>query len=202
MKILVIDNFDSFTYNLVQICEETGNDVVTYRNDSGIHVIEKEKPEMIVISPGPSSPKNAGMSEEVIRQYHAKIPMLGVCLGHEAILESFGTDLRQLSIDEIVHGGSTPIRHDGKTIFTGLPQDFQATRYHSLGAYQDDVRSPLEVSAVTDSQSGKRIVMGVRHRQYPVEGLQFHPESVLTMRDGFGEKLIRNALTYLAGSKI
>ncbi|MBI2664806.1 gamma-glutamyl-gamma-aminobutyrate hydrolase family protein [Candidatus Woesearchaeota archaeon] len=202
MKILMIDNADSFTYNLVQILEETGNDVVTYRNDAGLQVVEKEKPQLIVISPGPSRPENAGMSMEVVSQYHKKVPMLGVCLGMEAMLAFFGTDLKELSLDEIVHGGSTPIMHDGKTIFAGLLQGFQGTRYHSLGAYADDVKNPLEVSAYTTAPNGREIAVGVRHKEHPVEGIQFHPESVLTMRGGVGEKIILSGVRYLTGNKI
>lgn len=206
MKLLMVDNFDSFTYNLVQIVEELGHDVVTYRNDAGLYVVEKENPDGIIISPGPSSPKNAGMSMKVIEQYAGKRPIFGVCLGMQAMAEVFGTRIRPLSIDEIIHGGSTPIIHDGKTIFTGLKQGFHATRYHSLGAYKDEVttqvESPLEVSASTVTQGGREIVMGMRHKQYPVEGIQFHPESVLTLRGKAGVKLLQNAIDYVFRSNI
>ncbi|MEK6853732.1 MAG: aminodeoxychorismate/anthranilate synthase component II [Nanoarchaeota archaeon] len=202
MSILMVDNFDSFTYNLVQLLTEAGKMVVTYRNDAGLEVIERETPELIVISPGPSSPGEAGMSMEVIRKYAGQIPIFGVCLGMQAMAEVFGTRIKPLSIDEIVHGEATKITHDGMTIFAGLPQLFKATRYHSLGAYPEEVTGDLEVSATTTAPNGRNIVMGLRHKKYLVEGVQFHPESVLTMRDGVGEKLVRNAVNYLAGSKL
>lgn len=202
MTILMVDNFDSFTYNLVQIFTEAGQKVVTYRNDAGLEIVEKEKPKLIVISPGPSTPQNAGMSMELVKKYKGKIPILGVCLGHQVIAEEGGTPIRPLSIDNIVHGGASPIKHDGQTIFAGLPQGFQATRYHSLGAYKEEVSGDFEVSATTAAPNGKEIVMGLRHKKYAMEGVQFHPESVLTMRNGVGEKLVRNAINYLTGSKI
>lgn len=202
MTVLMIDNFDSFTYNLVQLFSEAGQKVVTYRNNAGLEVVEREKPDLIVISPGPSTPQNAGMSMELIRQYGSKIPMLGVCLGMQAISEVFGTPIRPLSIEEIIHGGASPTKHDGKTIFAELPQAFQAARYHSLGAYAETVKGDLEVSATTTAPNGKEIVMGLRHRKYLIEGVQFHPESVLTMRGGVGEKLVRNAVNYLIGNNI
>ena len=202
MTILMIDNFDSFTYNLVQILEDAGQKVVTYRNDAGIEVIAEESPSLIVVSPGPSSPKEAGMSMEVIQKYAGHIPIFGVCLGMQAIAEVFGTRIEPLSIDEIVHGEATKILHDGRTIFAGLPKGFEATRYHSLGAYREEVAGQLEVSATTTAPNGKEIVMGLRHKRYAVEGVQFHPESVLTMRGGVGAKLIQNAISYMAGSNI
>ncbi len=196
MTILMIDNYDSFTYNLVQLFTETGQKVVTYRNDAGLEVVEKENPELIVISPGPSTPQNAGMSMELVEKYAGKIPIFGVCLGMQAIAEVFGTPIRPLSIDEIVHGGASPIKHDGRTIFAGIPQGFKAARYHSLGTYAENVGGDLQVSATTTAPAtNKEIVMGLRHVKYRVEGVQFHPESVLTLRGENGHKLIQNVIS-------
>ena len=219
----MIDNQDSFTYNLVQYFRERGGNVVVYRNKARIGVIEEdikdETPSLIVISPGPSTPQNSGISTEVVRKYAGKIPIFGVCLGMQVIAEAFGTKISRL--EEIVHGGASPIHHDGKTIFDGLPQGFLAGRYHSLGAYTHQVKGPLEVSASTisspkgrpepdthafmtgepmvlDHYSGeRRIVMALRHKEYPIEGVQFHPESVLTMQYRIGEKMITKVASYL-----
>src|SRR3989344_2829293 len=160
-KVLMIDNFDSFTFNLVQYFKEAGTEVVTYRNNSGLDVIEKEKPDLIVISPGPSNPYHAGMSMEAVNAYSGRIPIFGVCLGMQVIAECFGTRigrLDQMATEEgksnaIIHGGASIIEHDGKTIFEGLPS-FNGGRYHSLGVLNKNVMSPLEVSASTPFPEG------------------------------------------------
>ena len=172
--IVVIDNYDSFTYNLVQYLGEMGNELRVFRNDRvSLEEIEALKPTHIVISPGPGTPHDAGISETVVQCFHKKVPILGVCLGHQAIGEVFGG--RIVRAPSLMHGKTSQILHDSKTIFRGLPQGFPATRYHSLVV--TDIPACLEVSAQT--QDG--IVMGLRHRDYPVEGIQFHPESIMTV---------------------
>ena len=172
--ILVIDNYDSFTYNLVQYLGEMGNELRVYRNNRvSLEEIDALKPTHIVISPGPGTPHDAGISEKVVQCFHKTIPILGVCLGHQAIGEVFGG--RIVRAPSLMHGKTSAIHHDSKTIFRGLPQGFPATRYHSL--IVTDIPACLEVSAQT--QEG--IVMGLRHRDYPVEGIQFHPESIMTV---------------------
>jgi anthranilate synthase/aminodeoxychorismate synthase-like glutamine amidotransferase len=172
--IVVIDNYDSFTYNLVQYLGEMGNELRVFRNNRvSLEEIETLKPSHIVISPGPGTPHDAGISEKVVQCFHKTIPILGVCLGHQAIGEVFGG--RIVRAPSLMHGKTSPILHDSKTIFRGLPQGFPATRYHSLVV--TDIPACLEVSA----QTKEGVVMGLRHREYRVEGIQFHPESILTV---------------------
>jgi anthranilate synthase/aminodeoxychorismate synthase-like glutamine amidotransferase len=184
--LLMIDNYDSFTYNLVQYLGELGQDLKVYRNNKiTIAEIEKMNPDRIVVSPGPCTPREAGISIDVIRHFAGKIPVLGVCLGHQSIGEAFGGDV--IRAPYLMHGKTSMIHHDGKTIFAGLPNPFEATRYHSLIVKKETMPSVLEITAWTDDG----IVMGVRHRQHQVEGVQFHPESILT---GAGKDLLRNFL--------
>ena len=184
--LLMIDNYDSFTYNLVQYLGELGQDLKVYRNDKiTIAEIEALKPERIVISPGPCTPKEAGISIDVIKYFSGKVPILGVCLGHQSMGEAFGGDV--IRAPYLMHGKTSLIHHDGKTIFAGLPNPFEATRYHSLIIKKETLPAVLEVSAWTEDG----IIMGVRHKQFKVEGVQFHPESILT---GAGKDLLRNFL--------
>jgi len=184
--ILVIDNYDSFTYNLVQYLGELGADLKTYRNDKiTINEIKKLAPDKIVISPGPGYPKDAGISISVIKEFAGKVPILGVCLGHQAIGEAFGGKIVQAK--RFMHGKTSPIHHDGKTIYKGLSNPFTATRYHSLLVERASLPECLEISAWTDQEE----IMGVRHKEYKVEGIQFHPESILTAE---GKKLLGNFL--------
>jgi anthranilate synthase/aminodeoxychorismate synthase-like glutamine amidotransferase len=180
--IIVIDNYDSFTYNLVQYLGEMGHELRVFRNNRvTLDEIDALKPSQIVISPGPGAPQDAGVSEKVVHCFHKTIPILGVCLGHQAIGEVFGGKI--VRAPSLMHGKTSPIMHDSKTLFKGLPQGFPATRYHSLVV--TDIPACLEVSAQT--QEG--IVMGLRHRDYPVEGIQFHPESIMTV---VGKQLLAN----------
>ncbi len=182
--LLIIDNYDSFTYNLVQYLGELGQEMEVYRNDKiGIEEIEYMSPERIVISPGPCTPKEAGISVELIQAFAGKIPILGVCLGHQSIAEAFGGDV--VRNYRLMHGKTSMIRHDGKTIFAGLPNPFEATRYHSLIVKRETLPDCLEISAETDEGE----IMGIRHKTYKVEGVQFHPESILTT---VGKDLLRN----------
>jgi anthranilate synthase/aminodeoxychorismate synthase-like glutamine amidotransferase len=182
----MIDNYDSFTYNLVQYFGELGQDLKVYRNNKiTIAEIEAMKPERIVISPGPCTPKEAGISIDVIKHFAGKLPVLGVCLGHQAMGEAFGGDV--IRAPYLMHGKTSMIHHDGKTIFAGLPNPFEATRYHSLIIKRETLPPVLEISAWTEDG----VIMGVRHKQFKVEGVQFHPESILT---GAGKDLLRNFL--------
>ncbi len=184
--LLMIDNYDSFTYNLVQYLGELGQDLKVYRNNKiTIPEIEKMSPDRIVVSPGPCTPKEAGISIDVIKHFAGKIPVLGVCLGHQSIGDAFGGDV--IRAPYLMHGKTSMIHHDGKTIFAGLPNPFEATRYHSLIIKRETLPAVLEVTAWTDDG----IIMGVRHKQFKVEGVQFHPESILT---GAGKDLLRNFL--------
>jgi anthranilate synthase/aminodeoxychorismate synthase-like glutamine amidotransferase len=184
--LLMIDNYDSFTYNLVQYFGELGQELKVYRNNKiTIAEIEKMAPDRIVVSPGPCTPKEAGISIEVIRHFAGKVPILGVCLGHQAIGDAFGGDV--IRAPYLMHGKTSMIHHDGRTVFDGLQNPFEATRYHSLIIRRETLPPALEVSAWTDDG----IIMGVRHRQYKLEGVQFHPESILT---GAGKDLLRNFL--------
>jgi anthranilate synthase/aminodeoxychorismate synthase-like glutamine amidotransferase len=184
--LLMIDNYDSFTYNLVQYLGELGEALKVYRNDQiSLRQIERLKPKRIIISPGPGTPKDAGISMEVIRHFAGKVPILGVCLGHQAIGEVFGGKVVQAR--RIMHGKTSEIYHDGKTIFKGLPKPFTATRYHSLLVEKKSLPKVLEISAWT--KPGE--IMGLRHKQFKVEGVQFHPESILTEA---GKRLLSNFL--------
>jgi anthranilate synthase/aminodeoxychorismate synthase-like glutamine amidotransferase len=188
--VFVLDNYDSFTYNLVQYLGELGAEVEVRRNDQvSIEEIEALRPERIVISPGPCTPTDAGISVELIRHFAGKVPVLGVCLGHQAIGEAFGG--KMVRAKNIMHGKTSRVEHDGKTIFHGVPSPMTATRYHSLIVADDQLPSELEVSAHTVERDGTRVIMGLRHRKFPVEGVQFHPESVLTDE---GKKLVANFL--------
>ena len=180
----MIDNYDSFTYNLVQYLGEIGEELEVFRNDKiTLAEIEKLNPEGIIISPGPCTPKEAGISIDTIKYFAGKIPILGVCLGHQSIGEAFGGDV--IRADMLMHGKTSMIYHDGKTIFEGLENPFVATRYHSLIIKRSTLPSCLEVSAETKDG----VIMGVRHREFMVEGVQFHPESILTT---VGKDLLRN----------
>jgi anthranilate synthase/aminodeoxychorismate synthase-like glutamine amidotransferase len=184
--ILMIDNYDSFTYNLVQYLGVLGSEVEVHRNDKiTLDEIETMKPERIVISPGPGTPQSAGITISMIERYHPQVPILGVCLGHQAIGAAFGG--RVLHATRIMHGKTSEISHDGKGVFRDLPDPITATRYHSLAVERKSLPSCLEVSA--EAEDGE--IMGLRHRQYPVEGIQFHPESILTKE---GMNILRNFL--------
>jgi anthranilate synthase/aminodeoxychorismate synthase-like glutamine amidotransferase len=186
MSVLLIDNYDSFTYNLYQYLCELGADVTVARNDEiTLEEIERLAPERIVVSPGPCTPNEAGISVAAIRRFAGEVPILGVCLGHQCIGEAFGGEVR--GAGEIRHGKLSNVRHDSKGVFAGLPQDFRAIRYHSLAVQQETVPDDLEVTAWSDSG----VIMGVRHKRYAVEGVQFHPESIMTEH---GKDLLANFL--------
>ncbi len=188
--VFVLDNYDSFTYNLVQYLGELGATVEVRRNDQvTIGEIEAMRPERIVISPGPCTPQDAGISIELIRHFAGKVPLLGVCLGHQAIGAAFGGQV--VRAKNLMHGKTSQVEHDGKTLFRGLPSPMTATRYHSLIVSEAGLPPELEVSAQTTDRDGARVIMGLRHRKFPVEGVQFHPESVLTEE---GKKLVENFL--------
>jgi len=184
--ILLIDNYDSFTYNLYQYLCELGAEVQVERNDQiSLDDIEKAKPEKIVVSPGPCTPKEAGISVEVIQNFGNRIPILGVCLGHQCIGEAFGGTVG--GAGEIVHGKTSAINHNGVGVLRDLPSPFEAIRYHSLVVHQEGLPNNLEVTAWTNDG----LIMGLKHKQYPIEGVQFHPESIMT---GSGKDLLRNFL--------
>jgi len=185
--ILMIDNYDSFTYNLVQYLGELGERIEVHRNDRiSLDEIRAMRPERIVLSPGPCTPAEAGVCCDVIRAFGSATPLLGVCLGHQCIGAAYGG--RIVRAARLMHGKTSPIRHDGKTIFTGLPNPFEATRYHSLLIERESLPACLTISADTAEAE----IMGVRHHVHPVEGVQFHPESILTR---VGKALLRNFLT-------
>jgi anthranilate synthase/aminodeoxychorismate synthase-like glutamine amidotransferase len=184
--ILMIDNYDSFTYNLVQYLGQLGEEVAVHRNDAiSLDEIEAMNPEAIFLSPGPCSPEQAGITVDVVRRFHRRVPLMGVCLGHQAIGHAFGG--RVVRAGRIMHGKTSPILNDGRTIFKGLPSPFPAGRYHSLIVERESLPDCLEVSAETEEGE----IMGLRHREWPVEGIQFHPESILTPS---GKRIIRNFL--------
>jgi anthranilate synthase/aminodeoxychorismate synthase-like glutamine amidotransferase len=188
--VFVLDNYDSFTYNLVQYLGELGAQVEVRRNDEvTIEEIEALHPERILISPGPCTPQEAGISVELIRHFAGKVPLLGVCLGHQAIGAAFGGEV--VRAKNLMHGKTSEVEHDGKTIFRGLSSPMTATRYHSLIVSEKNLPNDLEVSAWTSDKDGTRVIMGLRHKNLPVEGVQFHPESVLTDE---GKKLVANFL--------
>ncbi|MCP9439128.1 MAG: aminodeoxychorismate/anthranilate synthase component II [Nitrospira sp.] len=184
--LLIIDNYDSFTYNLVQYFGELGEDVRVYRNDEiTLETIEALRPDRIVISPGPCTPKEAGISVETIRTFAGKIPILGVCLGHQSLAAAFGGII--VRAPRLMHGKTSMIRHDGRTIYRSLPNPFEATRYHSLIVERATLPDCFEISAETDEGE----IMGIRHKTLGAEGVQFHPESILTAA---GKDLLRNFL--------
>ena len=184
--LLLIDNYDSFTYNLFQYLSELGEDVAVVRNDKAtLEDIDSMKPQRIVISPGPSTPLQAGISNKVIKHFGSKLPILGVCLGHQCIGYSYGGAVGQAPV--IMHGKSSLIHHNHRGVFAGLPNPFSAIRYHSLVVRRDTLPDCLEITAWTDDGT----IMGLRHRRYPVEGVQFHPESFMTQ---CGKELLRNFL--------
>ena len=184
--ILLIDNYDSFTYNLYQYLCELGAEVEVARNDKiTLEEIERMSPEKIVISPGPCTPAEAGISNDVLRRFGSETPTLGVCLGHQCVGYAFGATVG--GAGEIMHGKMSLIHHTGEGVFSGLPSPFEAIRYHSLAVYRDDLPDELEITAWTDSG----LIMGVRHREHPVEGIQFHPESIMTK---VGKDLLKNFL--------
>ena len=188
--VFVLDNYDSFTYNLVQYLGEMGEEVLVKRNDQvTIEQIAALKPSHILVSPGPCTPQEAGISIELIRHFAGKVPVLGVCLGHQAIGAAFGGKVVRAA--HLMHGKTSQVEHDGRTVFRGVPSPMQATRYHSLIVSEDGLPDELEISAHTVDQNGTRVIMGLRHKHCPVEGVQFHPESVLTQN---GRDLLRNFL--------
>jgi len=186
--ILVLDNYDSFTYNLVQYFGELGAELVVRRNDrTSIDEVEELHPEKICISPGPGTPDEAGISNDLIRHFGPRIPVLGVCLGHQCIGQVYGGEV--VRAERIMHGKTSPILHEGDGVFRGLPIPFEATRYHSLIVRRETLPEELEVVAETSD----REIMGLRHREHPVHGVQFHPESIMT---GEGKKLLANFLSF------
>jgi anthranilate synthase/aminodeoxychorismate synthase-like glutamine amidotransferase len=188
--VFVLDNYDSFTYNLVQYIGELGCDVDVRRNDqANIEEIAALHPGHIVVSPGPCTPNEAGISIDVIRHFAGKVPLLGVCLGHQAIGAAFGGKV--VRAPNLMHGKTSSVGHDGKTIFRDIPSPMTATRYHSLIVQEKGLPAELEISATCQDRDGTRIIMGLRHRKFAVEGVQFHPESVLTDQ---GKQLVRNFL--------
>lgn len=189
--ILVIDNYDSFTYNLVQYLGELGGTIEVRRNDEiDLEGIAQMKPDHLLISPGPCTPNEAGISLALIERFKGVIPILGVCLGHQSIGQAFGGDV--VRADKLMHGKTSEIYHDGRSIFEGVPSPFTATRYHSLIVKRETLPDSLEISAYTDDGE----IMGLRHKQYVVEGVQFHPESIMTEN---GKRLLQNFLAYKHG---
>ena len=188
--VFVLDNYDSFTYNLVQYIGELGNEVVVRRNDqTSVDEIEALLPDRIVVSPGPCTPQDAGISIDLIRHFAGRVPVLGVCLGHQALGEAFGGKVVRAT--SLMHGKTSSVEHDGKTIFRNISSPMTATRYHSLIVEEKSLPKELEISATCQDRDGTRVIMGLRHRKFPVEGVQFDPESVLTDQ---GKRLIKNFL--------
>ena len=191
MRLLMIDNYDSFTFNLVQYLQTLGAEVKVVRNDAlSVDEIAALQPSHIVVSPGPCTPNEAGVSLEVIRRLGANMPILGVCLGHQSIGQVYGGNV--IRAGNIMHGKTSPIRHEGKGVFAGLPDAYEATRYHSLVVDKNSLPAELEITAWTENADGSmEEIMGLRHREHPVEGVQFHPESILTQH---GHALLKNFL--------
>ncbi|KPC77542.1 anthranilate synthase component II [Thermoactinomyces vulgaris] len=188
MMILMIDNYDSFTYNLVQYLGELGKELEVVRNDEiDVEEIKKRNPEVIVLSPGPGRPEDAGICLEVVRRYAGQIPILGVCLGHQTIAQAFGGNV--IRAKRLMHGKTSPINHDGQTIFTGMPMPLTVTRYHSLLVDRETLPAELVISAETDEGE----IMALRHRSLPIEGVQFHPESILSEN---GKALLANFIRF------
>ena len=191
-RVLMIDNYDSFVHNLADEFKKRGCDVEVYRNDVGMGTIQqavmRTNPDLLVLSPGPSAPHEAGDLERIIRTYHRDIPMLGVCLGHQAIGEVFGG--RIVRAADVLHGKTSPVYHNGEGLYYGLENPFNAGRYHSLAV--TDLPDCLEETSYSFTREEQRIVMGFRHKEYPIHGVQFHPESILTVP--YGGKIINNAL--------
>ena len=189
--IFVLDNYDSFTYNLVQYLGEMGQEVVVRRNDQiTVDELDAMRPERILVSPGPCTPQEAGISIDLIKHFTGKVPVLGVCLGHQALGAAFGGDV--VRAKTLMHGKVSKVEHDGRTLFKNVASPMQATRYHSLIVAEKTLPKELEVSAWTTEADGTRVIMGLRHRTEPVEGVQFHPESVLTTE---GRKMLKNFLS-------
>ncbi len=190
MRLLLVDNYDSFVFNLAQAFGALGAEPVVLRNDASIADLEASDPDAVVISPGPGSPDDAGISVDAIKAFAGRIPVLGVCLGHQCIGRAFGGRIERAAVGP-VHGKTSQVEHDGRTVFQGLPERFTATRYHSLAIETEPLPEVLEVSA----RSGDGTIMGVRHKELAVEGVQFHPESVLCAD---GPKLLENFLALAA----
>ncbi len=189
--IFVLDNYDSFTYNLVQYLGEMGQEVQVRRNDQiTVDELDDMRPERIVVSPGPCTPQEAGISIDLIKHFTGKVPVLGVCLGHQALGAAFGGDV--VRAKTLMHGKVSKVEHDGRTLFKNVASPMQATRYHSLIVAEKTLPKELEVSAWTNEADGTRVIMGLRHRTEPIEGVQFHPESVLTTE---GRKMLKNFLS-------
>jgi para-aminobenzoate synthetase component II len=189
--VFVLDNYDSFTYNLVQYMGELGAEMTISRNDQmTVEQIDDLKPERIVLSPGPCTPQEAGVSIPLIRHFAGKVPILGVCLGHQAIGAAFGGNV--VRAPKLMHGKTSSVEHDGRNLFAGLPSPMTCTRYHSLIVAEEGLPEELEITARVQSSQGDGTIMGLRHRHFPIEGVQFHPESVLTVD---GKNLIRNFLS-------
>jgi para-aminobenzoate synthetase component II len=188
--VFVLDNYDSFTYNLVQYMGELGAEMVIRRNDElSVDEVEALAPERLVLSPGPCTPQDAGILIPVIQHFAGKLPILGVCLGHQAIGAAFGGDV--VRAPRLMHGKTSSVEHDGKTVFSGIASPMTCTRYHSLIVAEDTLPAELEISARSVDADGTTTIMGLRHRKFPIEGVQFHPESVLTTD---GKKLVQNFL--------
>jgi len=185
--ILMIDNYDSFTYNLVHYLAELGEEVVVYRNDKiDLEDIGKMDPDMMVISPGPCTPKEAGISVDAIKEFSGRMPILGVCLGHQSVAYAYGGDI--VRADRLLHGKTSEIYHDGKGIYKNIPDPFEATRYHSLLVKKETLPNCFEITAWTDENE----IMGIRHKEHMIEAVQFHPESILTKH---GKDLLKNFIT-------